>query len=46
MGDKRPPTLLEVMLDPEFLPELQHGNNLLYRFLNVHKIQQIISFVI
>ena len=38
VGDTRPPTLIEVMLDPEFLTELKGGNGLLFRFLNIEKM--------
>ena len=38
VGDTRPPTLIEVMLDPEFLAELRGGNGLLFRFLNIEKM--------
>lgn len=46
VGDTRPPTLVEVMLDPEFLQELQGGNELLMEFLDVEKMLQVADLVI
>jgi len=46
VGDTRPPTLVEVMLDPEFLQELHGGNVLLLEFLDVEKMLQVADFVI
>ena len=38
VGDTRPPTLNEVMIDPDFLIELRNGNPLLLKFLDVEKM--------
>ena len=46
VGDTRPPTLIEVMLDPEFLVELRGGNELLFKFLDIEKLLQVVDYVI
>lgn len=46
VGDARPPTLNEVMLDPEFLQELKGGNQLLFEYLDVEKLLQLADYVI
>lgn len=46
VGDTRPPTLTEVMLDAEFLLELRDGNQTLLNFLDVDKMLQIADYVI
>ena len=38
VGDTRPPTLVEVMLDIEFLSELKAGNEALLQFLDIEKM--------
>lgn len=46
VGDTRPPTLTEVMLDSEFLLELRDGNQELLNFLDVDKMMQVADYVI
>ena len=38
VGDTRPPTLVEVMLDPEFLTEFRSGNMVLFNFMNMERM--------
>ena len=46
VGDTRPPTLEEVMLDSEFLDELVGGNESLQKFLTLDKMLQLADYVI
>ena len=46
VGDTRPPTLVEVMLDPEFLVEFRGGNECLFKFLDIEKMLQVADYVI
>ena len=46
IGDTRPPTLVEVMLDPEFLQEFRFGNQALFKFMNTEKMLQVADYVI
>ena len=46
VGDTRPPTLVEVMLDPEFLAEFRRGNKVLFNFMDMEKMLQVADYVI
>jgi len=45
-GEMRPPTLQEVILDPEFLDELRGGNEALYKFLDYDKMFKMVDYLI
>ena len=45
VGDTRPPTVLEVMLDPDFLTELRSGNEELGKFLTNERMLKVADFV-
>ena len=46
IGDTRPPTLKEVMLDPEFLSELRAENQVLLQYMSLEKMLQVADYVI
>lgn len=46
VGDTRPPTLEEVMMDTEFLDELRGGNESLTQFLTLEKMMQLADYII
>ena len=46
VGDTRSPTLIEVMLDSEFLQELRGGNPELLGFLDAEKLLALADYVI
>ena len=46
VGDTRPPTLTEVMLNTEFLQELRDKNQLLLNFFDAEKMLEVADYVI
>ena len=46
VGDTRLPTLVEVMLDSEFLQEFRFGNKALFDFMDADKMLQVADYVI
>ena len=46
LGDKRPPTLNEVILDPEFIKELREGNVQILKFLDIQRLSDLADYVI
>lgn len=46
IGDTRPPTLVEVMLDTEFLQEFRFGNKVLFNYMDQEKMLQMADYVI
>ena len=45
IGDVRPPTLEEVMLDSEYLDELKNSNELLIKYLTPQKLLEMVDLV-
>ena len=46
VGETRPPTLVEVMLDPEFLSEFRGNNEDLHTFMDMEKMLEVADYVI
>ena len=46
VGETRPPTLVEVMLDPEFLSEFRGNNEDLHAFMDMEKMLEVADYVI